>query len=203
MRKLKDILEGIFDVDDNTNNVDSAIVDDIRKFLNDNYKNPDKLNISKKPNKDGKYVVSSNDNIKFIGNSETLTNGLFVFDNIITSFSCVMCDSLKTLEGAPKVVGKNFRCYECDSLKTLEGAPEKVGQHFDCKWCESLQSLKGAPKEVGGNFYCSYCKSLNSLKYAPKVVGVDFYCNNCAKLFTEDDVKKVSKVGCDIIADIR
>ena len=69
-----------------------------------------------------------------------------------------------------------------------------VGNYFSCSNCESLESLKGCPKEVGKGFNCSYCSSLKSLEGAPKKVSGDFYCIKCGVIFTEDDVKKVSKV---------
>ena len=59
-----------------------------------------------------------------------------------------------------------------NTLITLEGAPRKVGGFFNCEDNVNLTSLEGAPKEVGG----------------------DFYCEGCGTQFTEDDVKKVSKV---------
>ena len=70
----------------------------------------------------------------------------------------------------------------------------KVKGDFSCGFCTSLTSLKGCPKEVGKGFNCSYCSSLKSLEGAPKKVSGDFYCIKCGVIFTEDDVKKVSKV---------
>jgi hypothetical protein len=57
--------------------------------------------------------------------------------------------------------------------------------------------LKGAPEEVGG-FDCKHCKSLKSLKGAPEDAGAYFDCSYCGKLFTKDDVKKISKVNGNI-----
>lgn len=70
----------------------------------------------------------------------------------------------------------------------------EVSGNFDCGGCKSLISLKGAPKKVNGYFNCSECSSLKSLKGAPKEVGSNFYCRGCNKQFTEEDVRKVSKV---------
>ena len=69
-------------------------------------------------------------------------------------------------------VGGGFYCNGCRSLKSLEGGPKKVGENFTCNYCLSLESLEGAPEEVGGYFNCFKCKIQ----------------------FTEEDVKKVSKV---------
>ena len=70
---------------------------------------------------------------------------------------------------------------------------------FYCFGCKSLKSLQGAPKKVDGGFYCYNCASLTSLEGAPEKVGGRFYCRKCKIQFTEDDVKKVSKVKGEII----
>ena len=135
-------------------------------------------------------------------------------------FSCFGCTSLKTLEGCPKEVGGNLECCDCSSLESLKGAPEKLRGSFNCSYCNSLvtlegapkevgwdflclscellKSLEGAPKEVGKDFSCSSCQLLKTLEGAPKVVGGNFYCYSCGGQFTEDDVKKVSKVKKEI-----
>ena len=80
---------------------------------------------------------------------------------------------------AKNVIIKNdFNCSNCNSLTSLKGAPKEVGRDFGCYNCTSLSSFEGAPKEVGGDFYCSYCTSLTSLEGAPKEVGGDFSCYN-------------------------
>ena len=131
------IIEGIFDVEDNIDNVDESIIKyQIKQFLKNNFENASKCKISEKPNKDGKFEVSSNGNVEVKNeNITSLTNGLFIWTNI---------------KG-------DFICSECNSLTSLEGAPDEVSGDFSCDECNSLTSLKGAPKEVGGNFYCSHC----------------------------------------------
>ena len=209
------IIESIFDIEDNINNMDESIKDQIKQFLNNNFKNTSNCIISKKPNNDGKFEVSVNGNIKVKNkNITSLTNGMFIWTNIKGDFSCDHCDSLKSLEGAPKKVGGDFNCFGCHSLTSLEGAPEVVGDFdcaycksltslegapevvggFDCAYCKSLTSLEGAPKKVSGGFYCNNCNSLISLKGAPKEVGGNFACGSCGMEFTIDDVKKVSNV---------
>ena len=211
------IIESIFDIEDNIDNIDESIKDQIKQFLNDNFKNASNCIISKKPNKDGKFEVSSKGNIEVKNKSITsFNNGLFIWTNIkgdfcsnwcvsLTSlegapekvggdFFCNDCNSLKSLEGAPKEVGGSFFCNYCASLTSLEGAPKKVGEVFYCNDCTSLTSLEGAPKKVSGNFYCNYCTSLTSLEGAPKEVGGDFSCGYCKNIFTKEDVKKVSNV---------
>ena len=162
MINLKEyIIEGIFDVEYNIDNIDESIKEQIKKFLEDNFDGASLCKISDKPNADGKFEVSSKGNIEVKNKLITsLTNGSFIWTTIGGDFSCDFCESLTSLEGAPKKVGKDFYCKYCDSLISLEGAPKEVGGDFSCDFCESLTSLKGAHKEVGGYFNCSRCKSL-------------------------------------------
>ena len=207
------IIESIFDIEDNIDNMDESIKDQIKQFLNNNFKNASKCKISEKPNTDGKFEVSSNGDVEVKNKSITsLTNGLFIWTNIKGNFNCYDCNSLISLKGAPKEVGGRFVCYNCKSLSSLEGAPEKVGRNFICNNCKSLTSLEGAPekvggtfscmscstlislegapKEVGGDFYYHYCKSLKSLKGSPEKVDGDFSCNNCNSLISLEGAPK-------------
>ena len=196
MKNLKEyIIESIFDIEDNIDNIDESIKDQIKQFLNNNFKNAVKCKISEKPNKDGKFEVSSNENVEVKNkNITSLTNGMFIWTNIKGNFICDECKSLTFLEGAPKEVGGDFDCEYCTSLTSLEGAPKVVGRDFDCASCKSLISLKGAPEKVGGAFNCGYCNSLKSLEGAPKEVRGGFYCVKCGRYFTQEDVKKASNV---------
>ena len=214
---MRSLYESLFDIDDNIDNVDKSIKDQIKQFLNDNFTNVSKCKISEKPNKDGKFEVSSNSDVRVKNEQITsLTNGSFIWTYIKGEFNCFNCKSLISLEGAPKEVGGDFDCSYCKSLISLEGASEKVGGDFYCNYCDSLKSLEGAPKEVSGDFSCSWCNLLKSLEGAPKKVGRSFYCNNCNSLislegapkevrgefncakcgryFTQEDVEKVSNV---------
>ena len=174
MKNLKEyIVEGIFDVEDNIDNVDESIREEIKHFLKDNFKTNSTYQISKKPNKEGKFEVLSNGTVSVKNEHITsLTNDSFIWTNI---------------KG-------NFNCSKCNSLISLEGAPEKVGGVFSCSDCRLITSLEGAPKEIKGSFYCQYCTSLTSLEGAPKEVGENFCCGDCGSKFTQKDVKKVSNV---------
>ena len=196
MKNLKEyIIESIFDIEDNIDNIDESIKDQIKQFLNDNFKNASNCIISEKPNKDGKFEVLSTGDVEVKNKSITsFTNRLFIWANIKGDFTCSNCNSLTSLEGAPKEVKGDFTCYNCNLLISLEGAPKEVSGDFYCSNCKSLTSLKGAPKEVGGYFSCEYCNSLKSLEGAPKEVGGGFYCIKCGCYFTQEDVKKVSNV---------
>ena len=192
---MRSLYESLFDIDDNIDNVDKSIKDHINQFLNDNFTNASKCKISEKPNKDGKFEVSSNSDVRVKNKQITsLTNGSFIWTYIKGEFNCPECNSLTSLKGAPKEVGGDFNCFNCNLLTSLEGAPKEVGGYFKCNYCTSLTSLKGVPKEVSGNFSCFNCSSLTSLKGAPKEVGGDFSCFKCKGKFTEEDVKKVSNV---------
>ena len=189
------IIESIFDIEDNIDNVDESIKDQIRQFLNDNFKNASKCKISKKPNKDSKFEVLSNGNVEIKNRSiNSLTNGLFIWTNIKGNFICPDCSSIVSLKGAPEKVEGTFSCMSCSSLTSLEGAPKEVGGDFYCNYCDSLTSLEGAPEKVGGGFSCSDCCLITSLEGAPKEVGRAFCCGDCGSKFTQEDVKKVSSV---------
>ena len=181
MLNLKEyIKESILDDEDVVFN-DDNIKSEIEKFIKDNYR-CSRFVISNKPNKDGKFVVDGN-SIQVINNNiVSLTNNFFIWGKVTRYFNCSSCNSLKSLEGAPKEVGENFDCSYCRSLISLEGAPEKVGENFDCSGCNSLKSLEGAPKKVGRDFYCSFCDSLTSLEGAPKASLSDFICSDCKSL---------------------
>ena len=173
---MKTLYESIFDVDDNIANMDIPIKDRILTFILENYELNYDIIISDSPNKNGKYVVYCPGNVIVRPNRralKSLTNKLFVWG----------------------IVNGRFDCSNCHSLTSLEGAPEEVGRDFYCDGCTSLTSLKGAPKKVGRDFYCSYCSLLISLKGAPKKVGGNFICHDCKILFTEEDVKKNSKIN--------
>ena len=197
MRNLKEyIIESIFDIEDNIDNIDESIKEQIKQFLKDNFKGYSSCKISDKPNKDGKYEVSSKGDVVVVKKKSitSLTNGLFIWTTVDKDFKCAFCDLLTSLEGAPKNVGGTFNCIYCNSLTSLKGSPEKVGGKFNCNGCDSLTSLEGAPKEVDGSFYCYNCKLLKSLKGLPKKIGGDFDCSDNDMKFTKNDIKKVSNI---------
>jgi len=61
----------------------------------------------------------------------------------------------KCVEKLPVKFGKVTGSFNCsnNNLITLEGCPKIVGREFDCSY-NSLTSLKGCPTHVGGNFVC-------------------------------------------------
>ena len=154
IKRMKTLRESLLD-DELVKKADEIIIkDEIESFLKENY---DYINymgaikISNKPNKDGKYEVSSTKNIRVKNyNITSLTNGMFIWS----------------------IVSGYFDCNYCRSLKSLEGAPKKVGDNFYCSRCNSLKSLEGAPKEVGGNFYCYNCASKFTIEDVKKISNV-------------------------------
>ena len=213
---MKSLRESLLD-DDLIDKSDKMIKDEIKSFLKANYKGVSSCKISREPNADGKYEVSSTKDLDVISKKITsLTNGMFIWATVDGYFRVVSCNSLKSLEGAPKEVGGHFYCFNCNSLTSLKGAPKEIGGGFYFDSNKSLNSLEGAPKEVGGDFYCVSnqslkslkgapekvgedfscinCESLKSLEGAPKEVGGDFSCYGCANKFTIEEVKKISNV---------
>lgn len=194
-----------------------AIKDEIRLFLKANYVTPSKFHISRKPNADGYYEVEHPGRVIFRGQSESLTNGKFVFVNC-QSFSIESSHRLKNLIGAPKEVKYGFHVFNCNGLESLEGITEKTGFGYglhicDClnlktliglpekahnvhiSYCPGLKDLTGSPKEVELNFDIYQCRNLDSLKGAPKKVGGAFSCEKLGRLFTEEEMKKVTDAG--------
>jgi hypothetical protein len=195
---MRSLRESLLD-NDLIEKTDKLIKDEIKAFLKENFKGVSSCKISRKPNSDGKYEVSSTKSIEVKNlNITSLTNEMFIWTNVDGYFVVRYCKSLKSLEGAPEKVGGDFMCSDCDALISLEGAPKEVGGEFYCVRCKSLTSLKGAPEKVGGAFNCSMCTALTSLEGAPKEVGGSFDCRDRKNKFTEDDVKNVSNVKGEI-----
>ena len=180
MKTLKEhIIEGLLDIENNIN-VDMT-EDVIKDFLEENY--DIKWCSYTIKNIKRKFIVDVKGNIMVKNKDITsLTNEFFEFGSVSENFNCHACESLTSLQGAPKEVGGRFCCNWCNSLKNLEGAPKKVGGDFDCAHCDNLTSLKGAPQKVDGGFDCDYNDSLTSLEGAPKKVGGGFDCGHCKSL---------------------
>mgnify|MGYP003293712850 CR=1 FL=1 len=131
MKDLKDyVKESILDdIDDQLDNTDKLV---IKHFIEKHYNCNSPLEISDKPNKDGKYEVSTNGNVLIKGRNLTnLAHDKFQWHKI----------------------GGDFYCNSC-GIKSLDGAPIEVNGGFYCQW-NNITSLKGAPKVVNGSFNCS------------------------------------------------
>ena len=160
----------------------------VNEWIKNNYHIHGELTIS------DDFVVNCAGHVSVINEKvESLTNGLFRWGEVGGEFYCDHCVNLKSLKGAPKIVGESFYCDGCDKLTSIKGAPEEVGGYFYCGDCGKLTSLEGAPKSVSGGFYCEGCINLKTLKGAPKKVGGVFNCTHCNELKSLEGAPK--KVG--------
>ena len=148
---MKSLKESIFDDVEDIVNDDTVLIE---QFLKDNYIIDGSYDINGNVVDVKGHAIVKNEKI------ESLTNGLFRFGTVNGNFYCTGCPKLKSLEGAPELVGGRFDCTKCMGLKSLEGAPRKVALSFVCVDCPNLKSLKGAPKEVGWSLDCRNCKNL-------------------------------------------
>ena len=95
MLKMKSLRESLLD-DDLSASFDENIKAEIKKFLKLNYKGHSNCKISREPNQDGKYEVSSAKGIEVKNkNITSLTNGTFVWSEVTGNFNCLDCYSLK------------------------------------------------------------------------------------------------------------
>ena len=93
-------------------------------------------------------------------------------------------NTLKTLEGCPKTLGRSFEC-DSNELKTLEFGPKQIGLsgeggHYICSQ-NQLVNLVGAPREIPGVFNCA-ANPLKSLKGFPQKIGRLLYITYDSRL---------------------
>ena len=172
----------------------------IQEYLEDNYRG--KWTISKRPDKDGKFIVNSRGEVIHKGNTNTLTNDMFKWGKVkrfiikfpyhleslegcpreVEEFQCIRTERLKTLEGGPEICKGDYLIQHSKSLESLKGAPEKIGGNFNCQNCCKLTSLEGGPIEVMLSYRVDECLALKSLNGGPKYVGTIFDCSECYSL---------------------
>lgn len=201
---MKTLYESILDTEELSNNLSKTLdeqhIKEITDFIINNYddmRGKTAFKISKKRNKDGKFIVSTPKKNLILGYNRThVSNGLFQWKSCVNFYSkynykleslegCPEvvtgdfwinnCKSLKSLKGAPKEVGGSFVCSGCP-LESLEGCPEKVGS-FNCNECRLIKNLEGGPKEVKFHYNCSQCDSLETLEGAPNIIRDNFHCS--------------------------
>ena len=192
MKNLKDyIIESksvLADFEDQVDDFSPIDKYEIEKFIEKHYNCNEPLEISDKPNKDGKYEVSTSGNVLVKHYSlKTLVHELFQWHKIGGDFQCNSC-GIKSLEGAPIEVNGVFYC-QWNDIKSLQYSPKVVNGHFNCS-NTSISSLEGAPEKVGGSFNCGDCESLVSFKGAPKEVGKNFDCCGSLHIKKMDDLPK-------------
>ena len=170
----------------------------IDTFIQQNYINT-KYTISKKPNKDGKYIVKSRGEIKLSRLATSLTNDIFIWGSCGT-FNCKFNEGLKNLIGAPSKAERVLLtgCYNLESfegcpyegvqfivangcgVKNLIGIPANYNGQLSLVECENLISLKGCPQQLH-YFSVSQCKNLTTLEGGPKMVEGTFDCSGCLR----------------------
>ena len=138
---------------------------------------------------------------KIVGNLECSELGLTSLpawfqsiEKVTGSFDC-RNNKLTSLESSPQTVGGSFWC-DNNQLTSLEGSPQTVGRSFLC-YNNKLTSLEGGPQTIGWSFYC-HSNKLTSLQGLPKEISGDLWFFSNAKQFTETDIPKETKIGCQI-----
>lgn len=130
------------------------------------------IQISKNPNKDGKYVVDAI-MVSIKHDVDILANEWFVWGTI----------------------ENDFICYNTQ-ITSLEGAPQSVTRDFLCNYCQKLISLKGSPEFVGGNFFCNGT-SIRSFDGISKTIkGILNYSDTLIK-YNQNTKKELEKI-CNI-----
>lgn len=130
---------GIFDDESKRlSEIDKTILKTVVDFIEANYFGV--VCVSETVNSDGKYEACSLGDVSVSSfHLESLTNDMFVWTIVCGSFECRNSVRLKSLIGAPQIVGQDFRCDGCISLCSLEGAPSKVLGEFICCGCKGLK----------------------------------------------------------------
>jgi hypothetical protein len=90
-------------------------------------------------------------------------------------FICIFNPELRSLKGGPEKVTKMCKIFDCsnNSLKSLEGCPKIIEGKFKCL-NNTLPSLVGGPEICKGDFYCS-TNWITSLEGCPKEIGGYFF----------------------------
>jgi hypothetical protein len=86
---------------------------------------------------------------------------------------------LVALNGCPDTVSGSFHVYDNQSLTSLEGGPKEVGKDYIADRC-SLTSLEGLPSKIGGRISLSRnpLTSLQGINKLKEMKG-EIYLNNC------------------------
>ena len=172
----------------------------IKEYLKKYYIGASYMKISKTPDTDGKFIVTTAYiETKTLTDISSLTNGLFKFGPCET-LEIVNVRKLTSLEGAPQEVERDCKIRICPDLKSLEGGPKNIKGSFECS-NTGIISLEGGPTEVEGDYEVNDNNDLKTLKGAPKKVYGDFNCRRWENPFTEKDVQSVCKVEGAILVD--
>ena len=221
MKTLKESL--LSDIDDILDDGDVKVPHVlIQEYLENNYRG--NWTISKRPDKDGKFIVNSRGEVHHKGNNNRLTNDMFKWGKVkkfiikfpqdleslegcpreVVEFQCISTEKLKTLEGGPEICKGDYLIQFAKSLESLKGAPEKIGGKFNCSYCCKLTSLEGGPIEVELSYRVNECANLKSLNGGPKYVGATFDCCECNSLESlEGGPEDVRHFYCDLCPNLK
>lgn len=152
------ITEGVLsDIDDTISNGTTYV--DVENWLNEHYNINGTYDINVLKN-DCIVNVDGDVRMKITrGGYDSLTNGMFRFGTVNGNFDANY-QSLKNLEGSPRVVTGKFTIDNNTCEFTCEGVPNKIYGDFDCSGCKSLKSLKGLPSYIEGSLYLPKIDSL-------------------------------------------
>lgn len=232
MRHISDIYESLLDdedvlIDKTDKNLIKQFRDEIFKFIKDNFefdrRSYTAIDISKEPNKDGKFEVSYMESGGIRAKKiESLTNGLFIWKEVKGDFR-IESDTITNFDDFPRKIGgavdpdmpiKSFNNFpDCDNLvlsgnkiTSLIGIPKYVKKLHIIR-CPNLKTLKGCPTKLeslsisdtpitdlkGAPQEISDCMSIGPL---PNLVSFD----GCPKYIRELDVRYCPKLtsldGC-------
>lgn len=208
MRTIHDIYEGLLAGMEDTlarGAADSyaVIKEEIDKFMQVNYRNP-KYTVSKKPDKNGKFVVNCRGDLSLRAIAKELTNELFVFGKVanficfdnrnitslkgapveVETINCGWCYNLTSLEGCPQIIKDSAKFNDCN-ITSLHGLPKIVDGDLNLSGTD-IVDLEGSPERVNGYFAINECHCLKSLKGAPKYIAGNFECSECENLVSLD-----------------
>lgn len=108
--------------------------------------------------------------------------------------------SRKNLNFIPVQFGQVKGFFDCsfNQLRSLDGAPLLVGSHYSCH-TNKLLDLEGVPEVIHGNFYCldNLIRSLSPLK---EIKG-NLSCTDNLLHYFEFDTFKDVKIGNDLMGN--
>ena len=121
MKNLEDCAVGsIWNIEDNVeSNNKEFILNEVKRFIKDNYTNVDLKRLTFVFNKKKeKYIVNLKSSVagaRLNTDSKSISNDLFEWGTVKGWFDCSHCP-ITTLQGAPRTVGGPFVCNNCKNL---------------------------------------------------------------------------------------
>lgn len=163
----------------------------IEEFFKTNYNVYGEYTVKKKPDTDGKWIVSvkkRKDFFKLNSTAETITNGLFKMDRC-AKFIIENNNNIKNLEGLPDIVGR-LDIRNCCNLESIIGCTKSWQPCWGVN--ETMIVIENCPK----------LKTLDGLNTSPDSV----FLRNCSNLKTLGDCankfKYIDINACNNLNDI-